>query len=149
MNTSTHLFHPVRWMRLFTFAFAVLLLLLTVLSERFFHTVPAYATIGSNDYPYQNANSAYTDPWGFNYRNCTSFVAWRLNNDLGIPFNWQYKGVTWGDAYTWATAAKAVGFTVDSYPKRSSVAVWPASLPGSNGHGHVAFVLQVNGNGTI
>ena len=36
---------------------------------------PAFAA--GNDYPYANAGTGATDPWGMTERECTSFVAWR------------------------------------------------------------------------
>jgi surface antigen len=44
----------------------------------------ASATAGVDDYPANlksAAQDSLVDPWGFYNRECTSFVAWRLNND--------------------------------------------------------------------
>lgn len=104
-----------------------------------FCIMPVYATPGVNDYPY--ASDAETvDPWNFYKRNCTSFVAWRLNNDNGVPFTNQYLGVTkWGDAKNWASTAASLGIAVDTTPIKGAVACWTT---GGQGHGHVAWVLD-------
>ncbi|MDY3250053.1 MAG: CHAP domain-containing protein [Candidatus Choladocola sp.] len=102
--------------------------------------VPVSARVGTNDYPY---SSEGVDPWNFYKLNCTSFAAWRLNNDCGIPFTNQYRGVTWGDAKNWGNAAASVGIPVDKNPQPGDVAVWTT---GGQGHGHVAFVTNVSGS---
>jgi surface antigen len=115
--------------------------------------LPAQATVGTNDYPSYLANAAkdsLVDPWDFYNRECTSFVAWRLNNDEGIAFTNHYEGAHFGNAYQWAGAAESVGIPVNGTPAPGSVAVYPSSLPGSGGNGHVAFVLSVNASaGTV
>jgi hypothetical protein len=47
-----------------------------------------------NDYPYKNScNTAHdVDPWGFFKCECTSFVAWRINDVKNIKFTNWYKG---------------------------------------------------------
>jgi len=108
-------------------------------------TPPSGGVIG-DDYPYKNApwnpsNAASNvDPWNFVCRNCTSFVAWRLNNANKVSFTNQYQGVHWGNAGNWGNAAQAVGITVNNTPRRGAVA-WNS--------GHVAWVAAVNSNGTI
>ena len=62
------------------------------------------ATPGTDDYPGRlkiAAQDALVDPWLFYNRECTSFVAWRLNNDNGVAFHNYYLGVHWGDASNW------------------------------------------------
>ena len=116
-------------------------------------SLPAQATVGTNDYPAYLASAAkdsLVDPWNFYNRECTSFVAWRLNHDEGIPFTNHYKGAAFGNAYQWAGAAESVGIPVNGTPTPGSVAVYPASLPGSGGFGHVAYVDSVNNSaGTV
>src|SRR6476661_6733168 len=66
------------------------------------------ATEGSDDYPARlkaAAQDALADPWMFYNRECTSFVAWRLNHDAGVDFSNYYGGVHWGDASNWKYAA--------------------------------------------
>ncbi len=112
---------------------------------------PAGAAVGSNDYPYASSTPDTVDSWNFYTRECTSFVAWRLNNDLGIPFTNQYDNPAgnWGNAEHWDDAAASVGIAVDGNPSANSVAVWNPFVNGVGSAGHVAFVMSVNGDGTI
>ena len=69
---------------------------------------PVTATVGINDYPSNLKSAAQdsrVDPWNFYNRECTSFVAWRLNHDVGIAFHNWYLGKHWGDAAIWKRAA--------------------------------------------
>lgn len=99
------------------------------------------AEIGGDDYPYANYGMSGYDPWLFVYRNCTSFVAWRLNSRNGVDFNNWYGGIEWKGAYNWGNAARSLGITVDDTPAVGSVA-WQSS-------GHVAWVAEVGDNGTV
>ncbi len=112
---------------------------------------PANATVGSNDYPYASSTPDTVDSWNFYTRECTSFVAWRLNNDRGIPFTNQYRNPAgnWGNAEHWDDAASSVGIGVDGNPSAGSVAVWNAFVGGTGSAGHVAYVMSVNGDGSI
>jgi surface antigen len=103
----------------------------------------ASAKVGTDDYPYRNASTHGLDKWDFNLRQCTSFVAWRLNNDNRIPFDDHYKGVFWGDAQRWDDVARQVGITVDQTPYVGSVAQFNTGVQGAGSAGHVAYVLQV------
>lgn len=101
--------------------------------------------IGSDDYPAKLKNAvqdSLVDPWWFYNRECTSFVAWRLNHDNGIPFTNKYLGNHWGDARVWKQAALASGVKVDNAPVVGSVAWWAAGSVGSS-RGHVAYVEKV------
>jgi surface antigen len=108
----------------------------------------AQATPGVNDYPYANSLPDQSDAWNLLTRECTSFVAWRLNHDDGIPFTNFYGGVTWGNAGNWANAARAVGIPVNGTPTIGSVAEFPPFVDGALDFGHVAWVIGV-GNGTV
>lgn len=127
----------------------------------------AYATLGTNDYPYASydgpgsnpAGSYWTDsngnpasPYGFYYRNCTDFVAWRLNNDnkfTGLPHGIGTGATSWGD---WAKSQQPAGtYPVNSTPAAGAVAWWAAGTL-DNGYtigssGHVAYVDSVNSDG--
>jgi surface antigen/peptidoglycan hydrolase CwlO-like protein len=75
---------------------------------------------------------------GYGYRNCTDWVAWRVEATGGhVP-----SGL--GNANTWDDRAPAYGYTVSSTPRVGAAAV-------SNGGywGHVMYVEAVNGDGTI
>jgi surface antigen len=103
------------------------------------------ATVGVDDYPSKLKNAAQdslVDPWNFYNRECTSFVAWRLNHDAGIAFHNWYKGHHWGDAAIWKQAAVDSGVPVDGTPRVGAIAWWAKGSPGSS-RGHVAWVSAV------
>jgi len=103
-------------------------------------TASAY-TIG-DDYPYKDVNkygSSAADPWNYYYRQCTSFVAWRLNQVNGIAFHNRYMGINFGNANSWDDAAIAKGITVNNIPAVGAVAQTDAGP-----YGHVAWVSAVN-----
>jgi surface antigen len=81
---------------------------------------------------------------------CTSYVAYRLNRaDGALAFSDSYKGVRWGNAGNWISAAKAAGVHSGTKPEIGSVAVW-ADASGLLSQGHVAFVTSVsNGVATL
>jgi surface antigen len=91
-----------------------------------------------NDYPWATKpqDSGY-DPWGEEYRECTSFVAWALHsrNDYNMPFH--------ADAYLWGIKAAQLGIAVNHTPSVGSVA-WEPQLPGHY-FGHVMWVSAVSG----
>lgn len=68
--------------------------------------------------------------------NCTNYVAWRLMQ-TGYP-EAQLRGL--GDAYLWANRAQG-RFTVNQTPRAGCVAQY--------NYGHVAYVEQVNSDGTL
>ncbi len=72
--------------------------------------------IGRDDYPYRGDPVDTPDPWQFLKRECTSFVAWRINNDLHVPFQNSYQGQWFGNAKDWAAAAQRAGVRVDGTP---------------------------------
>ncbi|MDX6590323.1 MAG: hypothetical protein QOI84_1597 [Solirubrobacterales bacterium] len=112
--------------------------------------VPA-ARAATGGYPYWNYDgpgsnaSTYTwtdahgngfSPYGYAYRNCTDFVAWKLSTANGFG---AYSGL--GNASSWASAARARGYAVNRVPARGAVAWWGSELFG--GFGHVAWVVNV------
>jgi len=120
-----------------------------------------------NDYPFQNAaycpNSTpqascladTDDPYGFFYRECTSYVSWRMNRDLGTPdprnpsfFNGMGNG-TWRAARYWNSNASALGYVVDSRPEVGAIAQWVSGCGGNCSSGHVAYVESKNTDGSI
>lgn len=77
------------------------------------------------------------DPLGYSYRNCTSYVAWRLRED-GVPAS----ALRWlGDAGSWAADVPAD--LVDGSPARGAAAV----LVGAPGH--VSYVERVLADGAV
>jgi surface antigen len=112
---------------------------------------PAAATPGVDDYPSKLKTArqdSLVDPWRFYNRECTSFVAWRLNNDNHVKFTNHYLGPHWGDAAIWKAAAIDSKVRVDAVPVVGSVAWWGRGSAGSS-VGHVAWVLKVNSSASI
>ena len=118
------------------------------------------------DYPYYQPAGIYvTDAWNFYQCECTSYVAWCLNNRNEISFyNWLKPGTDerlptsiagqdtdgtwyygrWGHANNWKNAAEQCGYTVDSTPAVGAVYwIWNGSYTST---GHVAWVSAVTGN---
>ena len=74
-----------------------------------------------------------SDPWGYEYRNCTSYVAWRLSR-AGVPAA-LFTGL--GNASQWlAGVAGEPGVVVNQVPAPGAIAVWVVAT----GVGHVAWV---------
>jgi surface antigen len=110
------------------------------------HPLSSTATPGVDDYPprlKRAGQDVLVDPWLFYNRECTSFVAWRLNNDGGVEFSNYYLGKHWGDASNWRHAALQAGVTVNDRPAVGAIAWWRAGSPGSS-RGHVAWVENVS-----
>jgi surface antigen len=107
--------------------------------------VPPYGTTGTGYWcsgynwgtiPNNTSNASELSPYGYDYRNCTDYVAWKLST-LGVQPA-QYKGL--GNADTWGSNAASHGLVDNGSPKVGSVAVSTAGT-----FGHVAFVTAVNG----
>ena len=77
------------------------------------------------------------DPWGYVLRNCTSYVAWKIN----AMFSKDISG--WGNADTFNTHALAANYTDDASPQEGDIAQWDSTL--GNPYGHAAYVLGVTG----
>jgi surface antigen len=126
--------------------FLVLAVLLTV--------VPGQAQATVNDYPWQGADPNQISPLRFYYRNCTDFVAWRLNKQVGVtsaPWRFTWSNLAGpggnGNAIGWKDGAISRGYQVDNTPRIGSVAWWGASRGG--GLGHVAVVSSINPDGSV
>jgi titin len=88
-----------------------------------------------DDYPYRNAaRGGPGSGYGGYYRECTDFVAWRLNRD-GAP-GWY----AWGNANRWDDTARAKGIRVDRTPALGAVAQWEST--------HVAYVAGISADGS-
>ena len=110
------------------------------------HPERVSAASGVDDYPSRLKNAAQdslVDPWQFYNRECTSFVAWRLNSENNVAFNDYFEGAHWGNASNWKNAAKSLSIPVDNNPSRGTVAWWAAGSAGSS-RGHVAWVQTVS-----
>ncbi|QLQ11515.1 MAG: CHAP domain-containing protein [Nocardioidaceae bacterium] len=134
-----------------TLNFAALAVVIAVAAVLLGPLRAADAKPGTDDYPAKLKNArqdALVDPWLFYNRQCTSFVAWRLNNDNGVDFDNYYGGIRWSNASNWKNAATKVGVKVDNVPVVGAVAWWAAGTPGSS-RGHVAWVMDVTSNGIV
>lgn len=96
---------------------------------------PASVTL-KDDYPYKTDSPNDVDPWGFYKRECTSFVAHRLNKVMKFS-NWM-KGGRFSNAHNWDDNARRLGFKVDKNATVGSVMVRE-----SGKFGHVAIVAKV------
>ena len=100
-------------------------------------------------YPYPSApqctagaHKCVYDKWLFDQGQCTSWVAYRLNEMNHLAFNDSFRGLRWGNAGAWGTVARSLRFAVNGTPAVGSVA-WYAPGPGVT-YGHVAYVEEVN-----
>jgi surface antigen len=77
-----------------------------------------------------------SDPWGYEYRNCTSYIAWRLSR-AGVPAS-LFRDL--GNASQWVSGVTGKrGVVVNQTPSPGAIAVWVVSA----GVGHVAWVDSV------
>lgn len=76
------------------------------------------------------------DPWGYQYRNCTSWVAFRLSQTPGAS---GFRGL--GNAADWPGNA-------GNYTVGRGAQVGDAAVIGG-GYGHVMYVERVNSDGTV
>jgi len=102
----------------------------------------------ADDYPFKDGPGDAMSSLRYATRNCTDFVAWRLNRDAGSfgePWlmDWSYLTPAGGDASNWADAWAAHGWATSTTPVVGSVAWF------GYGANHVAYVQAVNGDGTV
>jgi surface antigen len=110
-------------------------------------------------YPYPLApqctdgGACVADKWSFYEGQCTSWVAYRLNEKSMIPFSDSFEGRQWGDASNWGPVAAALGIPVNKTPAIGSVAWFPSSpfLDGKSkiDDGHIGYVEDVPSSTTI
>jgi surface antigen len=128
-------------------------------------------TVGKgDDYPFRDPVGACAwcsnvdaggpaDPWSLYKRECVSFVAWRMNVQMGwkegqeYPFTPAKLGVDlFGNAAEWKNTVGSK-FKMDTTPKVGAIAWWKAyernatNIVGAAGH--VAVVSAVNPDGTV
>jgi surface antigen len=83
------------------------------------------------------------DAWAFYRGQCTSWVAYRLNQLNGVAFTNSYGGKgQWGNALNWAPQARSLKISVTATPAVGSIA-WYGGTKGAP-DGHVAYVEKVN-----
>lgn len=106
---------------------------------------------GSGGYPWSGVgypcwSAGCVDPWGLYYRECVSYVAWKLSSaGKGVQ---HFSGR--GHAYQWPSTTS--GYTSQSYgsnPKAGDAVVIPAGVQGIPWTGHIMYVESVNGDGSI
>lgn len=113
-----------------------------------------------NDYPWDDITPGpgvyHVDPFKFYYGECTSFVAWRINRDLGVSENGPWKfanntgGVNKGNGAEWKSAWEQLGWKISNKPVPGAVAWWgPGGGEGVGDAGHVAYVADVTGDGKV
>lgn len=71
---------------------------------------------------------------------CTSYAAYKAVEYWGSHI----RVTGWGNAYSWATAARSLGYRVDNVPSAHTIA-----QTASGAWGHVMWVESVNSDGTI
>ena len=126
------------------------------------------ATSGENDYPYKTPLNECAwcrpvdaqgpaDPWGLYKRECVSFVAWRMNQQMGwkegedYPFTMATMGLSGrGNAQYWMDGLVAQGYAFDHTPAPGAIAWWASNgAEGIGEAGHVAVVKEVLESGKV
>ena len=127
----------------------LVLAVLALSSEGLLTAVPQ-AIAATGGYPYANAvncstkygpdswciNGGDISPYGYVYRNCTDYVAWKILQVLGVTLP-----KTLGNASTWGARLKADHYSFDSSPRVGDIAAWNNV---DHGLGHVAYVYAVS-----
>ncbi|MGK3708806.1 CHAP domain-containing protein [Arthrobacter sp. IK3] len=99
------------------------------------------------------------DPWSLYKRECVSFVAWRMNQQMGwqegqeYPFTPSKIGLAlFGNAAEWSANLARAGYVTDNVPKVGAIAWWGPGWTDTifTGYaGHVAVVKEVHDDGTV
>jgi surface antigen len=104
-------------------------------------------TADVDDYPYR-ATPNIVDRWAMYSGQCTSWVAWRMEQVNGFFHNnmW-HDGVAghWGNADKWDDNARLLGYVVDRTPVAGAIAQWEPDDRGAAKLGHVAYIAAVDG----
>lgn len=99
-----------------------------------------------DDYPYRGMVGM--SPLRYEMGQCTDFVAWRLNRDIGAPpggpYPWDWGVLTpgGGDGSQWLYRWLEHGWPVSEIPVPGAVAYWTDD-------NHVGYVEAVNADGSI
>lgn len=88
------------------------------------------------------------DPWGLYVGQCVSYVAWRINVQMGwkegeeYPFTMSKMQMAGqGNGYEWAAQLAEMGYVTDKNPKKGAIAWWDSNANEYVGqNGHVAIV---------
>lgn len=136
------IFRPVLARQIFASILVSFIAVLPVIAVDGGYPYAAYAGPGTSapQYVWTDKQGNRYSPYGYVYRNCTDYVAWKVVS-LGLKTA-TITGL--GNAGNWAATAKKRGLTVDDKP-----AVWAIAVESNNSYGHVAFVENVYKDGTI
>lgn len=96
---------------------------------------------GYNTYPYQDRCPEERDTfyaYGGYSCECVSYTGWKAYEYYGVTISY------WGNAYSWASSARARGYTVDHTPAAGTI-----GQTTSGTYGHVFWVESVNADGSI
>lgn len=112
---------------------------------------PGSSAAPVDDYPWPNAPQDALSPLRYSYRDCTDFVAWRINRDLGVTsapwmYTWGQLRLTNGDAIGWKPDWISHGWGVSGVPSAGMIG-WYGTSAGA--YGHVNYVQKVNTDGSI
>ena len=115
------------------------------------------SAVAADDYPRDLRGKkldAELDAWRFYNRECTSFVAWRMNRDAKRTkapwaFSNYMRGGHWGNAENWDNNARKLNYKVSSTPRVGAIAQWNKREIGGGFPGHVAYVSRVRANGAV
>ena len=122
----------------------------------------------NNDYPYVSytgtdcgdSENLESDVWGFYRYQCTSWAAYKINNNLSISFaNSMFGGngnssdcsptnsnERFSNACRWDDIFSLNGVLVDNIPANGAIAHWDAFENGVGQYGHVGFVECIDGD---
>lgn len=118
--------------------------------------------------PPTNNVTSRSDQYGFYSCQCTSYVAWKINQN-GVELHNNYIEVNGVNNYignyyssinnetisrlshagNWDNAVETIGISVDNHPQTGDIAVWDPQSGGTGWAGHVAYVESVNPNGSV
>jgi formylglycine-generating enzyme required for sulfatase activity len=87
--------------------------------------------------------------WDFFYRQCTSYVAYRMDRITSERFFNTMRGGHFSNAENWAANADNIDFYWDHQPAVGAIAHWGANEGGVDAEGHVAYVEAVNPDGSV
>ncbi len=93
---------------------------------------PGYQSFAVQDFP--------GDPWAGSFGQCTWWAHYKRSDE-------NFAGM--GDAWNWANAARARGYTVTSTPAANATIVFAPGVQGASSLGHVAHVEKVLTGGWV